>query len=216
MPTGLTTLSPASTYPDLLVINNSGQGLNNIPSQIQDGLGNRTNMVISSNYTNFDRSISQFQLDGIALTASAATLNNISDVANANYVLLSINPQLTNGLVLTTTSGLSLSQSAGKVIISPSSELAGIQQLFSGPTGMVVNLGGGNYDTRNLVSDATINIVNGSGVLGNPTFNVIPDTSVQRINSYLHGIFQSRKSQLNFIPGKNMGINVVDNPSIPK
>jgi hypothetical protein len=210
----ISTLSPASTYPDLLQIANSGQGLNDTPSQIQDGVGNPTSMTISSNYINFNRSMGEFQIDGVALTANINTLNTIAAVADAQYVLLSPNPQLTNGLMLTTTDGLSISQSSDNVIISPSSELAGIQQLFSGPSGMVVNLGGGNYDTRNLISDATINIVNGSGVLGDPTFNVIPDTSVQRINSYLVGIFQSRKSQLNFIPGPNMGINVVDNPSL--
>src|SRR5882672_2513210 len=209
----ISTLSPASTYPDLFQIANSGQALNNTPSQIQDGLGNPTSMTISTNYINFDRSVSQFQIDSIPLTADINTLNAISDTANAKYVLLSPNSQLANGSVLTAAPGISITQNAGQVLIAPSSELAGIQQLFSGPTGMVVNLGGGIYDTRDLISDATINIVNGSGVGGNPTFNVIPDTSVQRTNVQLHGIFQSRKSQMNFIPGGGIGINILDNPS---
>lgn len=209
---GISTLSPASTYPDLLLINNAGQGLNNTPSQVQDGLGNMTNMTISSNYINFNRSVSQFQLDGVALTASAATLNNITDVANGAYVLITPNEQLANGLVLATTPGLSLTVGGGNITISPSSELAGIQALNSGPTGIVVNQGGSFYGTVNLVSDATINIVNGDGISGNPTFNVIADTSVQRVNVELNGIFESRKSQLNFIPGVGAGINVVDNP----
>ena len=92
--TGISTLTPASTYPDLMLINNAGQGLNNTPSQVQDGLGNMTNMIISSNYINFDRSVSQFQLDGVALTASAATLNAITDVANGEYLLLNSNVQI--------------------------------------------------------------------------------------------------------------------------
>lgn len=209
---GISTLSPASTYPDLLLINNAGQGLNNTPSQVQDGLGNMTNMTISSNYINFNRSVSQFQLDGVALTASAATLNNITDVANGAYILVTPNAQLANGLVLATTPGLSLTVGGGNITISPSSELAGIQALNSGPTGIVVNQGGSFYGTVNLVSDATINIVNGDGISGNPTFNVIADTSVQRVNVQLNGIFESRKSQLNFIPGAGAGINVVDNP----
>jgi hypothetical protein len=212
MPTGLTTLSPASTYPDLLVINNAGQGLNNTPSQVQDGLGNMTNMTISSNYINFNRAVSQFQLDGVALTASAATLNNITDVANADYILVTPNAQLSNGLVLTTAPGLSLSLAGGNITISPSSELAGIQALNAGPTGIVVNQGGSFYGTVDLISDATINIVNSDGIGGNPTFNVITDTSVQRVNVQLNGVFESRKSQLNFIPGTGAGINVVDNP----
>ena len=37
--TGISTLTPASTYPDLMLINNAGQGLNNTPSQVQDGGG---------------------------------------------------------------------------------------------------------------------------------------------------------------------------------
>ena len=78
---GVSILSPASTYPDILFINNAGQGLNNNVSQLQDGLGNNTLMTLSSNFINFDRSVAEFQLDGVALTANAATLNNISDVA---------------------------------------------------------------------------------------------------------------------------------------
>lgn len=211
---GISTLSPASTYPDLLLINNAGQGLNNTPSQVQDGLGNNTSMTISSNYINFNRSIAQFQIDGIPLTANINTLNNLSDVANARYILISPNGQLSNAATLSTTAGLSISQQSSQIIISPSSELAGIQQLFGGPTGLVVNLGGGNYTTCDLVSDATLQIVNPDGVFGNPTLSVIPDTSVQRINVELQGIFQSKKSQLNFIPGANCGITVFDNPSL--
>src|SRR5271170_3512168 len=96
----ISTLSPASTYPDFFQIVNAGQGLNSNPSQIQDGLGNRTSMTISTNYINFDRSVSEFQLDSVPLTASAATLNSLTDVANANYLLVSPNDQLSNGLTL--------------------------------------------------------------------------------------------------------------------
>lgn len=213
--TGISTLSPASTYPDLLVVNNAGQGLNDAPSQVQDGLGNRTNMVISSNYINFDRSVSQFQLDGVALTASAATLNNISDVANGQYVMVSSNSQLPNASVLSATNGISLTSSAGNVIIQPavSSPLAQIQQLVGGPNGILVYENDEPFATVNLVSDATINIVNPDGTTGNPTFNVVTDTSRQRVNVQLNGVYQSQKSQINFIPGPGSGINVVDNPS---
>lgn len=208
----ISTLSPASTYPDLFQIANGGQGLTTTPSQVQDGLGNLTNISISSNYINFDRGIAQFKIDSIPLTADINTLNNISDVANGAYVLLSPNAQLANGLILQVGPGLSLSSGGGNVTISPSSILAGLQQLNAGPTGIVVNQGGTFFDTVNLISDATINIVNPNGVSGNPTFNVIPDTCVQRINVQLNGIFESRKSQLNFIPGPGAGINVVDDP----
>lgn len=213
--TGISTLSPASTYPDLLVVNNAGQGLNNTPSQVQDGLGNRTNMTISSNYINFDRSVSQFQLDGIALTASAATLNNVSDVANGQYVLLNSNVQLPNSSVLSATNGISLTSGAGNVTIQPdpTSPLGQIQQLVGGPNGILVYENDQPFGTVNLIGDATINITNPDGTTGNPTFTVVPDTSVQRVNVQLNGVFESRKSQLNFIPGPGSGINVVDNPS---
>ena len=213
--TGISTLSPASTYPDLLLINNAGQGLNNTNSQVQDGLGNRTNMTISSNYINFDRGISQFQLDGVALTASAATLNNLSDVANGQYVLLNSNSQLPNASVLSATNGISLSSGAGNVIIQPdpASPLGGIQQLNGGPNGILVYENDAPFGTITLRSDATINITNPDGTTGDPIFSVISDTNVQRVNVQLNGVFESRKSQLNFIPGPGSGINVVDNPS---
>ncbi len=133
-------LSPASTYPDLLQFANSGQGLNNTPVQIQDGLGNPTSMTISSNYINFDRGMSQFQLDGVPLTASAATLNNLTDVANGEYLVLSENNQLANASVLTANNGLSLTLGAGSALLSPTpnSPLAGIQQLEAVNDGIVV------------------------------------------------------------------------------
>ena len=216
MTQGISILSPASTYPDLLLINNAGQGLNNTPSQVQDGLGNTTNITISSNYINFDRSVSEFQLDGVALTASAATLNNITDVANGQYILLTPNDQLANASVLTANNGISLNLNAGNAVIQadPSSILGGIQQLNGGPNGIVVYVNSTFFDTINLISDATINIDNPSGVTGDPTFSVIPDTNRQRVNVQLNGIFESQKSQLNFIPGPGAGINVVDNPSM--
>ena len=213
--TGISTLSPASTYPDLLLMNNAGQGLNNTPSQVQDGLGNRTNITISSNYINFDRGVSQFQLDGVALTASAATLNNITDVANGQYILVSSNSQLPNASILSATNGISLTSSFGNVTIQPTinSPLSEIQQLVGGPNGILIYENDAPFGTVNLISDATINIVNPDGTTGNPTFNVVTDTSRQRVNVQLNGVYQSQKSQINFIPGPGSGINVVDNPS---
>jgi len=176
--TGISTLSPASTYPDLLLMNNAGQGLNNTPSQVQDGLGNRTNITISSNYINFDRGVSQFQLDGVALTASAATLNNITDVANGQYILVSSNSQLPNASILSATNGISLTSSFGNVTIQPTinSPLSEIQQLVGGPNGILIYENDAPFATVNLISDATINIVNPDGTTGNPTFNVVTDT----------------------------------------
>lgn len=212
---GVSILSPASTYPDVLFINNAGQGLNNNSSQLQDGLGNRTNMTISANFTNFDRTVGQLQFDGVALTASAATLNSITDVANGEYLLLNPNGQLSNASVLSATNGIQLNLGAGSAVIqpNPASILSGIQELSSGPNGIVVYTGGVFFDTIVLQSDATLNIVNPDGTTGNPTFNVVSDTNRQRVNVELDGVFESQKSQLNFIPGMGTGIVIVDNPS---
>lgn len=207
----ISTLSPASTYPDLLQIANQGQGLNNTPVQLQDGLGNPTSITMSRNFINFNRSLGQLQLDGVALTASAATLNTLANNSGASYLLTTPNVSLPNAKVFTAGAGLAITQNAEKVIISPSSELAGIESLAAGPTGLVVNLGGGLYDTRTLITDATINMVDGDGVDGNPTFGVISDTCVQRIGVKLLGVDFGNKSNLNFIPGANMGISIFDN-----
>lgn len=214
--TGISTLSPTSTYPDLLIINNAGQGLNNTPSQLQDGLGNRTNMTISSNFTNFDRTVGQIQFDGVPLTASAATLNSISDVANGEYLLINPNAQLANASTLTANNGLILNLGVGTATIqpNPASILHGIQLLNAGPNGIVVYTGGVFFGTVDMVADATINIVNGDGQAGNPTFNVVTDSCRQRVNVELNGVFESQKSQLNFIPGANIGIVVTDNPGL--
>jgi hypothetical protein len=211
--TGISTLSPASTYPDLFQIANSGQGLNSTPSQVQDGLGNPTSMTISSDFINFQRSVSEFQIDGIPLTADINTLNSVSDVANANYILFTENPQLTNGLVLTAGNGLSLNASQGNYNIMPVGALEGIVELTdTQPPGYVVSIGGGNFNSNTILSDATIDTVNGNGVNGNTYLSVIDDTNVQRVNVQLNGFFESQKSQLNFIPGVGMGINVIDDP----
>ena len=113
---GVSILSPASTYPDILFINNAGQGLNNNVSQLQDGLGNNTLMTLSSNFINFDRSVAEFQLDGVALTANAATLNNISDVANAQYLLLTPNAQLSSAATLQGNNGISLTTAGSEYV----------------------------------------------------------------------------------------------------
>lgn len=171
-------------------------------------------MTISSNFINFDRGVGQFQLDGVPLTASAATLNNLTDVANGDYLLLSPNNQLANGAVLTATNGLQLTLGAGTATLSPTSTLGGLQQIGAATDGILVYQGGNVFATVTLLSDATINIVNPDGRTGDPTFNVIADTCVQRVNVELNGVPESTKSQLNFIPGTGAGITVIDNPSL--
>lgn len=204
------TLSPAATYQDILQVNAGGQGLQTFPLAVQDGLGTNTVMTLWKTGINFDRGIGQFQLDGVALTASAAVLNNLSNVAVANYVLVSANAQLPNASVLTAAAGITLVNAAPNYVITPSGELGGLQAITG--TGITVRTGAGTYATRSIATDATLSIANSSGVVGNPTLGVISDTNIQRVNVQDNGVFQSSRSQLNFIPSTNVGITINDSP----
>ena len=74
--TNLTNQYPNSTYGDLLTTTNNGQGLTTTLEPLQDGLGNNSTVTIATNAINFNRSSGNtFQLDGVALTASAQNLN---------------------------------------------------------------------------------------------------------------------------------------------
>lgn len=72
-------------YGDLLTTTNQGQGLSVTLEPLQDGLGQSSPISISLNAVNFDRSgMNTFQLDTIALTASATDINS---VAKGNPIL---------------------------------------------------------------------------------------------------------------------------------
>lgn len=73
----LTNLTPAASYPDLLTTTNNGNGLTTTLEPVQDGLGNSSPMQIATNAVNFDRTGNTFQLDGVALTATATNINEV-------------------------------------------------------------------------------------------------------------------------------------------
>lgn len=78
--TNLTTLLPGASYGDLLTTTNNGQGLSLVLEPLQDGLGNNSIVTISKTAINFNRSgPNTFQLDGVALTATATALNNVGN-----------------------------------------------------------------------------------------------------------------------------------------
>lgn len=205
----LANLSPAATYADILQIANDGLGLNTTPSQIQDGLGNRTIMTISSDFLNMDRGVGEFQLDGVALTATAAQLNNLTDISTATYLVQTATPSLPNSLVIQTSPGILATPAAGNITFAPGGQLAGLQALNT--TGFMVLTAGTNYATRTIVTDGSISLTNGDGIAGNPSLGVIADTTVQKVNVKLNTVTTSTRSNLNFIPGPNIGINVIDN-----
>jgi hypothetical protein len=208
----IATLSPASTYPDLLQVANNGLGLSTVPGQIQDGIGNVTLMTLATDLINFDRGIGQFQIDGVALTANINTLNNLTDVADGIFLLQTPNIQLPNALQFQTSPGLTTTSGGGLFTIHPDLELLGLQNITG--IGLVIHTSTNNYATRTLVTDATISLTNANGVSGNPTLGVVADTSLQRINVDLNGVYQTQRAQINLIPGVNMGITVIDNPGL--
>lgn len=67
------------TYKDVLTLTNNYQGLGTGLTAVQDAAGNSSPMQIALEAVNFSRADGNtFQLDGVALTASAADLNNAS------------------------------------------------------------------------------------------------------------------------------------------
>jgi hypothetical protein len=203
-------LSPAATYGDLLNVNTEGQGLDTTLSQVQDGFGNLTLLSISTIALNIDRSIGQFQLDGVALTASAATLNTLSFVGDAGYLLSSANSSLANSSILTAGSGISITAGGGTTIIAATGNLAGLTALTT--AGLITQDGSGTYTTTSIMSsNGTLTVNNGSGVGGNPDLSVTPSTTVQKVNINNSGVLESTRSTLNFIPGPNIGFFIADN-----
>jgi hypothetical protein len=68
-------------YGDVLTTTNNGQGLPlTTPVPLQDGLGNNSPITMSQTVVNITRTGgNQFQLDGVALTASANAINAVSN-----------------------------------------------------------------------------------------------------------------------------------------
>jgi hypothetical protein len=66
-------------YGDLLTTTNSGNGLSINLEPVQDGFGHSSPMEISLDAINFTRTMGNtFQLDGVALTATAADINSVA------------------------------------------------------------------------------------------------------------------------------------------
>jgi len=206
-------LAPAGTYPDILNLNSGGTGFTNLAAPVCDGYGNRSMMTMSNLAVNFDRVFGQIQLDGVALTATAASLNNITLVTDAGYILSAPNINLPNSSVLTAGAGISIIAGGGNQTIAVTGNSAGINALNT--TGLVVRNGVNTFATVALTNgDATTTITNGDGIAGNPSIVVNPNTSVQKINVLNNGVQTSTRPSINLIPGLNMGINIIDNAGL--
>lgn len=76
--TDLTALSPATSYPDLLTIQNGSQGIDAQYRRVQDGRGRNSTMTMSTLGVGFDvDDDSQFRLNGVSLTATADVINEV-------------------------------------------------------------------------------------------------------------------------------------------
>lgn len=81
--TNLTNLSPASTFGDLLTLNNNGQGITAGLQQVQDGLGNNTaiqlsttELAIAGTLTIGTLNVTTLEINGVAITSTAAQINS--------------------------------------------------------------------------------------------------------------------------------------------
>lgn len=69
---------PEYAYADLLTTTNNGQGLDATLRNLQDGNGNNSTVTIATTAINFRRGGGDtFQLDGVALTATATDINTV-------------------------------------------------------------------------------------------------------------------------------------------
>lgn len=91
--TQLTNKQIGSTYGDILTTTNEGQGLPPVTAvPLQDGLGNNSPITMSQTIVNINRSGgNQFQLDSVPLTASASSLNSITDITGIEFIIKTAN-----------------------------------------------------------------------------------------------------------------------------
>ena len=79
MPT-LTSKQIANSYKQLLRIGNNNTGLTSSLQTVEDGNGNSSALQLTNSIVNINGT---FQLNGVALTADASTLNNVADLTGA-------------------------------------------------------------------------------------------------------------------------------------
>lgn len=75
--TVFTNVAPQIIYGDILTCTNGGQGLSVAQTNLQDALGNNSPILIATTSVNFSRGIGQFQLDGVAVTATSVNINSM-------------------------------------------------------------------------------------------------------------------------------------------
>lgn len=188
--TQLTNQSIATTYSNVLTFSSATQGLSGTLNIIQDGFGNNSPLLIATNAFNINRGVGQFQLDGVAVTATAAQINSTSTAIQS---VLGTNNQIT-----VTPAGTTSTISLAPHIILPSS--GGVNEIdfvnltirstslgtditnasllnISAVTGITISCPVANYNSSVSVFDGTINIKS-SGALD---FSNVGDTLSTRL-----------------------------------
>lgn len=137
----------------------------------------------------------------------------MSDAPNTSqYILVNPDPSLPNSRTLEGGTGITLedSGSGNNLTIEP---YGNIRSIFDFDTSgfMVYNSFDNTFTGVSFSGGSTINIVHPDGTTGNPIFNVIHDTTIQKITSQVGGVTVSTRSRLNFMSGSGVSISIFDN-----
>ena len=128
------------------------------------------------------------------------------------YILAAPDTNLPNSRVLLASGGL-VSQDTGAEGTLTINTVGNLNQLnaFNAPGIVVYNTGSSTFNPVSLNSGSSIAITNPSGQGGNPTFNVVPNSTVQQVNILNNGVQRARRANLNLIPAGSVSISVSDN-----
>lgn len=133
--------------------------------------------------------------------------------STSTYVLVDSDTNLPNSRRLMTNYGLDLINDGTNIVVNPTQELDALLNLTE--NGFVVRNVEGSVVSRLLISNGSLDILNSSGVDGDPIFIVNDETTFQKINILEGGTQKSQRATVNYIAGPNIGISVVDNGAGP-
>jgi hypothetical protein len=119
---------------------------------------------------------------------------------------------LPNALQLVGSSTIGLTSiGGGQYRVAAISTLASLNNLSSNGI-LAFNNSLKTFSPLTLSSNGTMTISNPTGVGGNPSFSVTPNTTNQKVGVYLNGNLISTRKALDFIEGSNTTISVIDDP----
>lgn len=129
----------------------------------------------------------------------------------SSYVLVSNNSELLNARILATpaeNSQFSISLGAGVLNVAPSGQLAGLHNLST--PGWVAWDGSSSFVGRAITSNGTVDITHPDAMNANTNVEFADNSTFQRINVYENGTLVGSRTNLNWMAGDNITINIVD------